>query len=456
MTARILVVDDVPATRRLLEARLLAEYFEVLTAESGEQALTLCRGGGVDVVLLDVVLPDIDGFEVCRRLKDSAATAHIPIVMVTGLDQTADRVRGLEVGADDFLTKPVNQLQLVSRVKNLVRLKMLGDELRLRSTTSRGLGVADLVTGFSGVEDRPPRALLIDDDRQSADTIDHLMSDVALTVCRVPSEAVAAAAAADYDCVMISTGLAGVDPLRLCSQLRTGEGTRHLPIMLLVADGEDAVVTRGLDIGVNDYLSRPPDAQELFARLRTQVRRKRYNEQLRANVTQTMELAVIDPLTGLHNRRYLDSHLRALFARAAAQGRPLSMMMLDLDGFKGINDVHGHEAGDDVLREFAVRLRRNVRSIDLACRYGGEEFLVIMPDTDGATAHQIAERVRCEVAALPFQISACGGEIAVTVSVGIATLHEVAEGCDGLLRRADMALYEAKNGGRNRVVARAA
>src|SRR5689334_23925187 len=131
MTARILVVDDIPANVKLLEARLLAEYFDVLTAADGHEALAICDRNQVDLILLDIMMPGIDGFEVCERLKANPKTNHIPVVMVTALDQPADRVRGLKAGADDFLTKPVNDVQLISRVRSLVRLKALSDELRI-------------------------------------------------------------------------------------------------------------------------------------------------------------------------------------------------------------------------------------------------------------------------------------------------------------------------------------
>ena len=163
MTARILVVDDIPANVKLLEVRLLAEYFEVLTALNGPDAIETCENGKVDVVLLDIMMPDMDGFEVCRRLKSDPATSHIPVVMVTALDQVADRVRGLEAGADDFLTKPVNDLQLMTRVKSLVRLKSLTDELRLRASTTRNIGIEELLSRRMPVEDRMPKVLLVDE-----------------------------------------------------------------------------------------------------------------------------------------------------------------------------------------------------------------------------------------------------------------------------------------------------
>ena len=143
MTARVLVVDDILANVKLLEARLAAEYFEVLSAFSGREALDILARERVDVVLLDVMMPGMDGFEVCRRIKSNAETHHIPVVMVTALDQPADKVQGLESGADDFLTKPVDDIALVTRVKNLARLKMLNDEMIMRASTGKQMGVPD-------------------------------------------------------------------------------------------------------------------------------------------------------------------------------------------------------------------------------------------------------------------------------------------------------------------------
>jgi two-component system cell cycle response regulator len=457
MTARILVVDDVPANVKLLEVRLLAEYFDVLTATNGPDAIETCENGKVDVVLLDVMMPDMDGFDVCRQLKGDPATSHIPVVMITALDQVADRVRGLEAGADDFLTKPVNDLQLMTRVKSLVRLKMLTDELRLRASTTRNIGIEELLSRRQPLEEARPKVLLIDEREQSFERIRKMLRQTAdLDVATDPHAGFFQAAEAPYECVIVSTGFADFDPLRLCSQLRSLDRTRFLPIILVAEEGEEERVIRGLELGINDYLTRPIDQQELTARLRTQVRRKRYNDQLRASVTQTIEMAVTDGLTGLHNRRYLDSHLQTLFDRAVGRRRPLSVMITDLDRFKSINDTFGHDGGDDVLREFAQRLRKNVRGIDFACRFGGEEFVVVMPDTDAQVAEKVAERIRAEIARTPFAISHEGQTVEVTVSVGVSSLRRGADTVEALMKRADVALYEAKTGGRNRVVAKAA
>jgi two-component system cell cycle response regulator len=457
MTARILVVDDIPANVKLLEVRLLAEYFDVLTASSGPEAIETCENGKVDVVLLDVMMPGMDGFEVCQRLKSDPATAHIPVVMITALDHVADRVRGLEAGADDFLTKPVNDLQLMTRVKSLVRLKMLTDELRLRASTTRNIGLEELLNRRQPAEQMLPKVLLVDERETSCSNIEKMLRGVVeLDVVHEPLNGLHQAAEADYQCVIVSTGFSDFDPLRLCSQLRSLDHTRFLPIVLIAEDGAEEVVIRGLELGINDYVVRPVDKHELTARLRTQVRRKQYNDHLRASLTQTIEMAVTDGLTGLHNRRYLDSHLRTLFDRAIARRRPLSVMITDLDRFKSINDTHGHDGGDDVLREFAQRLRKNMRGIDLVCRYGGEEFVVVMPDTEGAMAEKVAERIRAEIERVPFMIGRDGTAIGVTISVGVSCIQRPSDTVEALVKRADIALYEAKASGRNRVVANAA
>jgi two-component system cell cycle response regulator len=458
VSARILVVDDAPANVRLLEARLLAEYFDVLTAAGGVAALQICETASVDLVLLDVMMPGMDGFEVCRRLRANPATAHIPVVMVTALDQPEDRVRGLEAGADDFLTKPVNDLALVTRVKSLLRLKMLTDELRLRAATGLGpdaeLKIAAQETAAAA---RRGRILVVDDRPSSYERIvKYLSSEHAVSVASDPQDALFKAADGGFDAVVISSGLAAYDYLRLASQLRSLERTRSTPLIVAVGSDQESGLVRALDIGVNDYIRRPIDRNELLARVRTQIRQKRYQERLRETVRSTLELAMTDPLTGLHNRRYLDTHLVGLFEASASRGKPMSMVICDIDRFKEINDRYGHPAGDEVLREFAERVRRNIRHADLACRYGGEEFVVAMPDTDLGYAIAAAERIRREVEAHLFVVSDGKLQIPVTVSIGVGRRHGDGDSPAKLLQRADAALYNAKRSGRNRVMTEAA
>ncbi len=457
MTARILVVDDIPANVKLLEARLLAEYFDVLAAADGHEALAICDRNQVDLILLDIMMPGIDGFEVCERLKANPKTAHIPVVMVTALDQPADRVRGLKVGADDFLTKPVNDLQLISRVKSLLRLKTLSDELRMRAETAHTMGLDELMRAGDGRYDEAGQILLVDSRANSQERIIRALKPVADVVAiSDPQAALFEAAESAFELVIVNANFDDYDPLRLCSQFRSLERTRFLPILIITEQGSDEMVIRALDLGVNDYIVRPVDPNELVARSLTQIRRKRYNDRLRASVKQTIELAVTDPLTGLNNRRYLDNHLNVLFNRSMARGRPLSVLITDIDRFKHVNDTYGHDGGDQVLKEFANRVRSTVRGADLACRYGGEEFVVVMPDTSPEVAAAVAERLRAAIESTPFLLKSSGETLNITASFGISSRIASVITPDQLMKQADLALYEAKNTGRNRVVASAA
>jgi len=457
MTARVLVVDDVPANVKLLEARLSAEYFDVRTAHSGTEALAICERAECDIVLLDVMMPELDGFEVCRRLKSNPLTHHIPVVMVTALDQPSDRIAGLEAGADDFLTKPVSDVALIARVRSLTRLKMMTDELRMRAVTSREIGIQNPELEAVAETGRGGRILIVDDRKSSYERIAAMLDgENSVDVESDPNGALFRAAEGNYELLIVSLGLEQFDGLRLCSQLRSLERTRNLPI-LAIADGDDnGRLARGLEIGINDYLVRPVDKNELQARVRTQIRKKRYTERLRDNVQLSIEAAITDALTGLHNRRYMETHLASLVEQACARGKPLSLLVLDIDYFKAINDNYGHDAGDDVLREFAIRVRKSIRGIDLACRYGGEEFVIVMPETDMAVATTVAERLRRRIATEPFPIEQGNRSIEVTISIGLAAIESEDDNAAGILKRADQALYRAKRDGRNRVVADAA
>src|ERR1700729_747387 len=332
MTARVLVVDDVPANVKLLEARLSAEYFDVVTAMSGREALVICERAECDLVLLDVMMPDMDGLEVCRRLKSNPATHHIPVVMVTALDQPSDKVRGLEAGADDFLTKPLAELALIARVRSLSRLKMVTDELRMRAVTSRDIGIESPEREALADTGRAGRVLIVDDRPASYERIAAMLGkEHAVEVETDPSDALFHAADGNYDLLIVSLGLENFDALRLCSQLRSLERTRNIPILVITEPDNNARMVRGLEIGVDDFLMRPVDKNELLARVRSQVRKRRYTERLRDNVQMSIEMAITDALTGLFNRRYMESHLSTLVEQAASRGKPLSALVIDID-----------------------------------------------------------------------------------------------------------------------------
>lgn len=448
MSARVLVVDDVERNVRLLEAKLSAEYFEVITATSGQEALRRIKLAQPDIILLDVMMPEMDGFEVCRRIREMPENMHVPVIMVTALSEVEDKVAGLEAGADDFLTKPVDDRALFARVRSLVRLKMATDELRLRLQTGRQLGVLE------------PGQLIRDQDPRNADimvvehsefsgrrTAEVLAGDEnRVTVVRTAAECLAAVAAKSFDLILVSMELAEDDPLRLLSQLRSNTATRPLPIVAIVDMEDKERFEKALELGATDFLAKPIEKSELLARVRTQIRRKRFQDQLRQDYEEGIAMALKDPLTNCYNRRYLDTHLGGQVADAHEKGKALSLLMLDVDLFKGVNDTYGHAAGDAVLVELARRITVTIRDFDMLARFGGEEFVVAMPDAGSRIAGSVAERLRRVVADTPVVVGDLS--IGVTISIGVAHTTQAAKPAD-LLVLADDALYRAKGAGRN-------
>ena len=340
MSARILIVDDLAASVKVLAAKLTSEYYDVLTAHDGPTALETVAREMPDLVLLDVMMPGMDGFEVCRRIKKTARTAHIPVVMVTALNDMRDRVNGLQAGADDFLTKPLNDIMLFARVRSLVRMKRTFDQWSLHQQTLRDLGF-DVDPDMTDVHGRAARVIVVDSSEIQSDNIRGVLErdGHAVSVLNSYADDAPQIAAGLPDVVVISMDFEGDEPLRLASRLRSQEPTRQVPI-LLIGDAEDeSNLIKGLELGVNDCVVRPVDEQEIVARVRTQVRRKRYQEMLQANFQQHLSMALTDGLTGLHNRRYLESHLDGIVKRAGEGGHGLSLVLIDLDHFKRVR--HG-------------------------------------------------------------------------------------------------------------------
>ena len=453
MTARVLVVDDILPNVKLLEAKLSGEYFDVLTATSGAEGIQKAETLSPDIILLDVMMPGMDGFETCQRLKANPVTSHIPVVMVTALTDATDRVRGLESGADDFLSKPVNDIALMARVRSLVRLKMTVDEWRIRENTANQFGFVGNKGTFLTEPSEKARILVIEDKAfESEKFVETLRRDEDTCMpVRTGDQAIALAQQQDFDMITISLNLAAEDGLRLCSHLRSNERTRSVPILMVGVDADMKRISQGLEIGAHDYILRPVDRNELLARVRTQIRRKRYQDRLRSNYETSLSLALTDSLTGLFNRRYLMVHLEKLIKKNTESKKALCVLMLDIDHFKKINDSAGHAVGDEVLKTFAERISQRLRSFDLVARLGGEEFVVILPDISLDMAMQVAERLRAGIAKEPFKVSGPMGTMPVTVSIGASMIDGEDVKVEEALRRADDELYRAKEGGRNRV-----
>ncbi|HJD59667.1 MAG TPA: PleD family two-component system response regulator [Rickettsia endosymbiont of Omalisus fontisbellaquei] len=445
----ILVVDDIETNIKLLTAKLLKEYYTVLTANSGKEALAILKKEKIDIILLDVMMPEMDGFEVCKIIKTNSETTHIPVVMVTALSDIDDRVKGLEAGADEFLTKPINDTALFVRLKSLSRMKSLIDELKLRNSTNALLGVTNIEMHDTFAD---KKILLINDDVVQAKNIKQMLLKITQNV-KVISNSDELDIINEYtpDLVIISSTLENEDPLRISVILRGKAEISGVVIILQIDEDGMPLVVKGIELGINDYFVYPIEESELLARIRTQLRRKQYQDNLRNDLEQSVNLAAKDGLTGLFNRRYFDIHLKQMIEKANKESIKLYLLMCDIDNFKHVNDTYGHQAGDKVLTIVSRILKNTLRVTDLIARFGGEEFTILLTDIDISKAIETAERVRVKIEYMDFPIEDQIEPLKKTISIGV-TEYKKEESIESFIERADKAMYEAKTTGKNKVV----
>lgn len=444
MSARVLIVDDLAPNIHLLEVKLATQYYDVLKAMSGEEALEIAERERLDLILLDAMMPGMNGFETCKRLKSNAKTWHIPIIMVTALEESKDRIRGLEAGADDFITKPIDDFNLMARVKSLLRLKMVTDQLLSHTghTLENSRPILDHLDTNKG------RILFLDDHIKNLEKLSAPLGKNHEVFLETDGKQALKRAAKGVDLVVVSLVASGFDGLRFCASLRADARIRNLPI-LAIGDPEDqARLVRAYDIGINDTLLRPIETQELLARVNTQLKRKFYADSLKENFNESLEMVVTDPLTGLGNRRYLEASVAPLFEQFNESGVPFSLAVFDIDHFKRVNDILGHDTGDMVLKDVAARLASNMRSVDIVSRYGGEEFVIAIPEAKAQDAFVALDRMRALIGGTPFTIN--GQAFTITLSAGLAEIRK-GERLVDLFKRADNALYKSKLNGRNQV-----
>jgi len=446
MSARILVVDDLAPNLNLLEVKLQAEYYNVVTARSGEEAVKIAAREPLDLILMDAMMPGIGGFEACRQIKQDPKTWHVPIIMVTALEETKDRIAGLEAGADDFITKPIDDFNLMARVRSLLRLKMVTDQLLSHTghTIQNSRSMLDTINHRSG------NILLVEDSELRAKRVIEPLKSLHTIVVETDPVSAIRRAKAGIDMVIVSLVSKNFDGLRVCASMRFNEENQDTPILAIGDPEDEARLIRAYDIGVNDTLMRPIDKQEMLARVNTIMRRKFYSDSLRDNFNENLEMVISDPLTGLGNRRFFDRAIHPLLDSLDMKGEVFSIMIFDIDHFKRVNDILGHDMGDQILKEVAARLVTNMRAIDIVSRYGGEEFMIAMPSTNQADALIAADRVRDLIAGTPIYVE--GQALHITTSVGVAEVQK-GETLRDVFRRADDALYKAKQAGRNKALA---
>lgn len=471
MSGRILQIDSNTTNRILFCAELLAAGYDVRACATLDEARAIIVAEMFDLVVIDVSAPAEPALAFCAGLRRDAMLAAIPIIATGCHADPAVRLTALQAGANDVLDHAVGGVRLHARIRSLLRTRDTVAELRLREDTRRALGFAEASEGFDGAPATGHVAIL----SPSTPGTSTLLRAFCASLnghCSIldPAQVLASDMldpVPDLFVIDVSDGVmsgAGTcDLYRLLSELRSRSETRHAAQLVILPAQPHDMAAMALDLGANDLASADVCAEELAHRARALLRLKCQQDRLRETVRNGLQAAVTDPLTGLYNRRYALPHLAKIADRARNSGRDFAVMALDIDHFKSINDAFGHGAGDRVLVEVAQRLRDNLRAVDLVARTGGEEFLVVMPDTNGEQVRGAAERLRRVIGDAGFDARPptalgrayeAGAKISVTLSIGVALgqSHGAArEDVDLILQRADAALYAAKDAGRNTV-----
>jgi two-component system, cell cycle response regulator len=447
----ILIVDDEPFNLKLLSAILSTGPYHTSTASNGEEALRKVGEEPPDLILLDVMMPGMDGYEVTKRLKNDPDTRDIPVILVTALDGAENKIRGLEAGADEFLNKPVDKAEILARVKSLLRLKRYQDQLKARVHSETGLAFPSGQEGLTDGKTSLPAILLVEDNDKDANLIQVQLYGQPYEIKRVRSgeEAISLIQQERFDLLLLDLLLPGMDGFMVTHRLRESEETRNIQIVAITCLGDLESRIKGIEVGVDDYLVKPINTHELKVRLNALIKKKAYLDQLQHGYRSAVRSAITDKLTGLYNYAYFTLFLENEIKRSMRHNHSLSLIMLDIDEFKSHNDAVGHLAGDQILREFGRLLSANVREIDLCFRYGGEEFAVVLPYTLMSQAGIIAERLREAINNHLFLTGEGGPSRKVTASMGIAVHSGRAGAMEDLIRKADNALYGAKRAGKN-------
>ena len=511
MGGKILIVDDVATNRIVMKVKLTAAGYLPVVAADGTSCLALAKAQAPALILLDCNLPDMPGTEVLRQLRADPQTRRVPVVVLSARQGPAARIAAFQAGADDFLVKPIDYQTLLARIRSLMRadgalsgLSMGFDphagatdldlsDLGFADLGRPDLGFADLdlplrthilpspslpspsppLPIMSGLAEAPAPFQPTDSTAALPGTIAlvmqrpeialflrrNLASKLTSRVISLTAEAALANALAegptpDLFVIEADLPLQG-GGLRLMSDLRSRAATRDARFALYRTTPEDASAAMAFDLGADDLIDADTAAQEIALRLQRLLSLKQQADRLRLSVTDRLRLAMIDPLTGLHNRRYGLARMQAIAEAAQTSGAIFAVLVADIDQFKSVNDRFGHAVGDAVLVQVAERLRQNLRAGDLLARIGGEEFLIALPDIALAEARSIAERLCSMMSDAPFDIGQ-GRALPVTLSIGLAIseggcapahLDSVTE----IVDRADRALMRSKAAGRNQV-----
>ena len=455
MSGKILVVDGLATNRIVLKVKLSTAYYDVVQAATGAEALDVAAREAPDIVLLGSDLPDLTGPEFLQRLAAQPAETPPPALMFLTRDDPETRLAALKAGAADILIKPVEEQVLMARLRSVLRHHQSARDLQMHSATAQEIGFSEAAGTFNApgriglIAGGHPAALRLQTDLRSL--CPHQM------VSLDPEGALATPKVhALPDIYLLRVAADGLDEMRgLITKLRAAPHSSRQPVIaLLAADAADHMASL-LDMGADDVIAEGRDARELVLRLNRQINDVQRARAIREQLRHSLEAAMIDPLTGLYNRRYALPYLERLAAAAHGEARSFAVMVADLDHFKQVNDCHGHATGDRMLCHVARVLKNCLRPNDMVARIGGEEFLIVVPNCTAPQARRLAGRLCDRVRDSALCTGRNRPPVAVTISIGVTLCHPQPEldrpDVHGILDEADRALYGSKSGGRNTV-----
>ncbi|WP_320044435.1 response regulator [uncultured Desulfobacter sp.] len=451
----ILIVDDDPLNVKLLKAKLTSDAFSTIEAYNGQECLDIVGKDPPDIILLDLMMPGIDGFEVTKILKANEKTKSIPIIHITALDSHEDKAKALAVGADEFLNKPINTKELMMRVRSLLRLRNYQQQLNTRKQSEMHFITQDVIKD-NGFEDIKAKCTILVADTNEKDVaflqenLQPYCSEILVTDSG--KDAIALSETKHIDIVLLDIPLSDINGHEVCKQLKQMDKTRNIQVITVTSQVDLESKIKSIEYGTDDYLVKPVNKLELQARIKSSIKKKAYLDILVSKYETAFNTSITDQLTGLYNNAFFKHYVHLELHRCLEQKQYMALMMIDIDNFKQVNDTFGHQTGDRVLKAVADTIRANVREIDVCARYGGEEFVVVLPYADQCNGAGIAERIRTAVEEKKDDYGVPGGLGHITVSIGLAVCPSDAQQVTELVRCADMAMYEAKHRGKNQTV----
>jgi len=451
---RVLIVDDDQASLQMLSGILPKSQYVVLKAMDGKEAIKRAFKNIPDVILLDVLMPSLDGFEVTRQLKKDPRTKNIPIILVTSLDGLESKLTGLEAGAEEYLTKPVKPLELLARVKSMLQLKQYRDQLVIRKQSEGALlGVAPAEKTVQLPEEALPVVLLVEDNEIDARIIESFLEGMPLRLETVSTgaDAISRILSEKIDLILLDILLPDMTGFDICQRLKEMDKGNDIAIIVVTCLHDlDSKIT-GMELGADDFLVKPINRQELTVRIKSLLEKKQQLTRLRSHYETAVNQAIYDWLSGVYNHGYFKRFLDLEIKRSLRQGYPVSLLMIDIDDFKVYNDSLGHSAGDEILKELAQIMKNMIREVDLVSRYGGDEFAIVLPYADKMGGALVARRIEQAIQEHDFLRRRSAQLKRLTCSMGVAMFPSDASSGEELVERADEMLLTAKQRGKNRI-----